>query len=92
MTDVDKLISLLLRNRPGLSVEQLKVAHPGDDDGLWFFRPTEGAEPEIKVESADGLLPFLIEGPDEGQRKEVRTLEQAAETLGRWLKAQRKTQ
>jgi hypothetical protein len=67
--DIDKLIDELQRAYPGVTVEQLRVTHPGaDDDGLWFFRH-EGSRNEVQVESSTGALPFLIEVDHHPPRK-----------------------
>jgi hypothetical protein len=63
--DIDKLIDELQRAFPGLTVEQLRVTHPGaDDDGIWFFRHP-GSRNEVQVESSTGAAPFLVEADDE---------------------------
>lgn len=61
MRDVDQIIGELKLRHPELSIEQLKVSHPGaDDDGLWFITAPDLAG-EIQIESWNGQCPFLIE-------------------------------
>lgn len=35
--DIDLIIEQLMGNIPGIHIDQLKVTHFGDDDGLWFL-------------------------------------------------------
>ena len=35
--DIDTVIAELQRAHPSIACEQLRVTHPTDDDGLWFF-------------------------------------------------------
>jgi hypothetical protein len=60
MRDVDRIIALVKKRCPGVKVEQLRVSHPADDDGIWFFSllPTRK---EIQIESSDGMCPFVVE-------------------------------
>jgi hypothetical protein len=61
MRDIDAIIEALIQAHPEMSVEQLKVQHPGaDDDGLWFF--THPSSPhEVQLESPHGTCPFIFE-------------------------------
>ena len=61
MRDIDAIIEALIQAHPELSVERLKVLHPGaDDDGLWFF--THPSSPhEVQLESPHGMCPFIFE-------------------------------
>jgi hypothetical protein len=61
MRDIDAIIEALIQTHPELSVDQLKVLHPGvDDDGLWFF--THPSSPnEVQLESPHGMCPFIFE-------------------------------
>ena len=75
--DIDRVIAALQRSFPGILCEQLRVAHPGaDDDGIWYFTHP-GVGLEVQLESADGRLPFLVEGTDSSARDTARTLEEA---------------
>ena len=58
--DIDVVIEKLQRAFPAIAVEQLRMPHPGDDDGIWFFT-YPGVDDEVQLESPDGQAPFLIE-------------------------------
>ena len=62
--DIDTVIAAVRRTYPGVAVEQLRVTHPADDDGIWFFSHTRGRT-EVQVESSNGAAPFLIETNDD---------------------------
>jgi hypothetical protein len=58
--DIDLVIARLRRAFPALAVEQLRMPHPGDDDGIWFFT-YPGVDDEVQLESPNGQAPFLVE-------------------------------
>lgn len=58
--DLDQIISLLRTELPGVRCSQLKVTHPSDDDGIWFFSLPSGRN-EVQIESSSGNCPFHIE-------------------------------
>jgi hypothetical protein len=61
------------------------VSHSGaDDDALWFFQEPD-SELEVQVESATGMLPFLIETDETDARLTVTTVDQTIEILARLL-------
>ena len=61
--DVDRIIGAVLRARPGVTCERLRVSHPGtDDDGLWFFHLPDAKFDAVQIESPHGTCPFLVEG------------------------------
>jgi len=60
MADIDEIIENVKREFPTCDVQQLKVTHPADDDGIWYFS-LPGLEPEIQIESGSGNCPFLVE-------------------------------
>jgi len=63
MRDFDRIIAGVKERLPTIQVQQLQVAHPADDDGLWFFWFT-GTGKHIQLESSSGMCPFLIEHSD----------------------------
>ena len=76
--DIESVIAELRRAYPGIACEQLRAPHPGaDDDGLWFFTHPD-ARGEVQLESATGMLPFLVEGTDSAARDTARSVSQAA--------------
>ena len=81
MRDIDAIIENLTRQFPDLSVEQLRVIHPGaDDDGLWFFRhPT--SPHEVQLESSLGECPFLFETDASSQRTMVSSVPEAVDIV-----------
>ena len=58
--DIDSVIAKLQRAFPKIAVEQLRVPHPADDAGIWFFT-YPGVDDEVQLESPDGQAPFLVE-------------------------------
>lgn len=58
---IDELTVALQRAYPGITIEQLRVAHAGaDDDTVWFVRHPM-ALVDVQVESPNGEAPFSIE-------------------------------
>ena len=57
--DIDQIIASVKEQIPNVQIEQLRVTHPADDDGLWWFRVPNRSE--VQVESSTGNCPFLIE-------------------------------
>ena len=60
MRDVDQIIELVKQKFPAVKVEQLKVSHTADDDGIWFFSLPPNRK-EIQIESSNGMCPFVVE-------------------------------
>ena len=86
MRDIDQVIERVQAALPNVVWEQLKVTHPppADDDGLWFFS-LPGVKDQVQAESSSGMCPFLVEGTREGQRVDVPTVAETADTIVRWL-------
>ena len=78
MRDIDRIMELVKSAIPTVQCEQLKVSHPADDDGLWFFR-VAGNPGEVQAESSSGMCPFLIE--TNNQVAQGRTVEETADTI-----------
>ena len=60
MRDIDVIILSLTQSYPELSVEQLAVTHPADDDGIWYFKHPSCPH-EVHLESSYGICPFIFE-------------------------------
>jgi len=61
MSNIDELTAALQHAYPGITIERLRVTHPGaDDDGVWFVRHP-AALVDVQVESANGEAPFSVE-------------------------------
>jgi hypothetical protein len=58
--DVHRIVDLVRQRLPGLTVEQLQVRWPADDNGLWFFS-LPNLPSDVQIESHTGNCPFLIE-------------------------------
>ncbi len=58
--DIDKIIEAVKTQFPNWMVEQLKVTHPADDDGIWYFWLGEKTDDEIQVENSYGQCPFSL--------------------------------
>jgi hypothetical protein len=78
--DIDQVIAGVRERVPRIGVEQLKVSHPADDDGLWFF-DVQGSEFEVQVEAAYGIRPFLVENNANDERRWCATVEEAIEVV-----------
>ena len=76
MRDIDAIIGVLRKAHPNLAVEQLRVAHPGDDDGIWFFKHPS-ASVEVQLESSTGNCPFIVESDRNAEAEHARTVPQA---------------
>jgi hypothetical protein len=58
--NIEAIIEQVRALVPSVVIEQWKKIHPGDDDGLWFFR-LPGISHFIQIESSTYDCPFLIE-------------------------------
>ena len=69
--DIDTIIDAIRHRFPNVEVHQLKVAHPADDDGIWYFYFPDRDTDDIQIESSNGTCPFLVESnkdaPKEGK-------------------------
>ncbi|MFL5330712.1 MAG: hypothetical protein ACJ8C4_17570 [Gemmataceae bacterium] len=87
--DIDRVIALVRNRLPSVSVVQWHKKHPGDDDGIWWFR-LPGVERDIQLESSFGTCPFLVEHDDMQSTAEqwrAQSVEQAAEAVIGYLEA-----
>jgi hypothetical protein len=85
MRDIDKVIERVKAGLPNVFWEQLKVPHPADDNGLWFFS-LPGLKEDVQAESSSGMCPFIVEGNQEGQCVNCPTVEETADRIIEWLK------
>jgi hypothetical protein len=86
--DIERVIALVRDRLPSVSVVQWHKKHPGDDDGIWWFR-LPGVEHDIQLESSDGACPFLVEHDDMKSTAEAchaETIEQATEAVVEYLR------
>ncbi len=79
--DIDVIARRLIKHVPNLIAEQLKVTHPADDDGLWFFYLPFNRDDEIQVESSSGMCPFLIESCRNDDRTYANTVDEVVKVL-----------
>lgn len=77
--DIEKIVQLVKNRIPDVNIEQLRVTHPADDNGIWFFWMSDTAGDDIQIESSYGKCPFLIETNRNGHRRIGNTIE---ETVG----------
>jgi hypothetical protein len=78
--DIDLVIAELNAANPTVTVEQLRVTHPGaDDDGMWFFRQPQSPN-EVQLESSTGAVPFLVES-DQEVPLTVRSVDEAVQVV-----------
>jgi hypothetical protein len=78
--DIDTIKKRVRALVPNLEIEQLRVRHKADDDGLWFFRSAEKKE-ELQLESSTYNLPFHIETDASNERRVVMTVDEAVEVI-----------
>jgi len=78
--DVDQISDLVIKQLPGIKVEQLECKHEADDDGIWFFKK-EGSDKEVQIESSSGNCPFLIESDFTDERITKDSIEGTVETV-----------
>lgn len=82
--DIDSIIDRLSQVHPHVSIEQLRVTHPADDAGIWFFK-VPGQAQEVQLESSSGMCPFLIESDVTDLRVTAKSVEEAISSLERLL-------
>lgn len=73
MRDIDVIIKDLIQSYPELSVEQLTVMHPADDDGIWYFKHPS-CRYEVSLESSCGICPFIFETSADSTVKTAETV------------------
>ncbi len=73
--DIDKIIEAVKTQFPNIIVEQLKVTHPADDDGIWYFS-FEKLKDEIQIESSYGKCPFLVESVRNDERRSNNSIDE----------------
>lgn len=56
--DIDEIRNALKAEFSGCIIDQLKVTHPADDDGLWYV-DVPGCQ-TIQLEAPNGNCPFTI--------------------------------
>jgi hypothetical protein len=82
--ELEQIINGITARLPKVQYRQLAVAHPGDDDELWFFR-LPGREEEVQIESSTGKCPFLIEGDGHHERRVDATVKDVVSVVVEWL-------
>lgn len=83
-SDIRAIVNEMRCHHPDVAVQQLQVSHPGDDDGIWFFRRAD-SQIEVQLESSSGNCPFLIESTEHDHRISVGTADEALCVLEHWL-------
>jgi hypothetical protein len=83
--DIETIATRLAERLPDVTIEQIKVAHPGaDDDGLWFVHHP-AAQFEAQLASTTGNSPFLIESDGTREAETAHTVDQAIAAVERRL-------
>lgn len=67
--DIDEIIERVIETFPQVNICQLKVTHPADDDGIWYFWLGESSGDDIQIENSYGKCPFLIETNRSDERR-----------------------
>ena len=84
--DIDQIIEAVKTRFPNVATEQLKVTHPADDDGIWYFWLGENTDDEIQIESYLGNCPFYIETFRNDERRWGNTVEETTDIICEYLK------
>jgi hypothetical protein len=79
--DVDRIVEGVRQIFPEVIVDQLRVTHPADDDGLWYFHLPENPNDDIQIESSYGSCPFLIENMGNDDRKSGDSVDQVVSII-----------
>ena len=87
--DIDEIIKAVKTKFPTAGIYQLKVTHPADDDGIWYFWLEENTDDEIQVENSYGQCPFLTETNRNNDRKWGNTVEETVNIICEHLKTSR---
>ena len=77
-SDLAAIISRVVNAVPDAEWAQLKVTHPADDDGIWFFRR---ASIDVQIESSSGECPFVIECNVNDERVVATTVDDVVRTV-----------
>ena len=89
--DVDRIIEGVRQTFPEAVVDQLKVTHPADDDGIWYFHLPENPKDDIQIESSYGNCPFLIENMRSDDRKRGENVEQVVSIICEYFRESRES-
>ncbi len=60
LRDIDQIAAAVRAALAEVVITQLRVSHPADDDGIWWFA-LPGRDDDIQLESTTGMCPFLVE-------------------------------
>jgi hypothetical protein len=86
--DIDDIIAAIQQRLPDAEVEQLRVTHAADDDGIWYFKLPHDTK-DISLESSLGTCQFLVEhsdSPAPTERSEhAQTADEAVERVVAYL-------
>jgi hypothetical protein len=88
--DIDKIIDLVRRQLPGISVVQHHDVWPGDDEGVWFFQ-LQHISTRIQLESSTGTCPFIFEQDgmkSAGEAGSASSVDEAAQVVVSYLDGQ----
>ena len=83
--DIDVIARRVKERFPDAEFEQLKVMHPADDDGLWFFSSALDRGDDIQIESSSGMCPFLIETNRDDRRRIGATIDETVAAVAEHL-------
>lgn len=74
--DIDEIIERIKQRFPQAIIEQSRVAHPADDDGIWYFWLPEFNNDDVQIENSLGECPFLIENRRDDKRRFGNTIDE----------------
>jgi len=82
---LDGLLDRVRETYPHLIAERLEVAHPGDDDNVYFLGDHERGLDRVQLDTGpDGQPQFIIEAE---QRHATSDPDEAATLITTWLRA-----
>ena len=84
MRDIDQVINALRRRHPDLLIEQLRVPHASDDDGIWLIKQPSTSV-EVQLESPTGNCPFLVESSLSPERLHAASIGEAINMVSTML-------
>lgn len=80
--DINEITAAVRERLPDVQVYQLKVIHPADDDGVWWFS-LPGIDADVQLDSTDGLCPFLVDYSDREHPAAAETVDSIEEVTRR---------
>jgi len=90
MRDIDSIIERVKQQLPDADFYQLTMINPNLDDGIWCFYLPD-VEPEVHLESNNGICPFIIETDEHCEEDAIKidTVDETVKFIVEYLKSKR---